>query len=162
MRKRSPYHGSKQHDKNQQTMNTINIHNDGPELISTNYWETDEGLNNFAYGANAGTMRLFVPINYEAEIPNMIHGCDYVIVSTIRNPGIEKFSIEFLFEDHTNTPYMINVGAAAALGYFPQADPTPVERPLTLWVKGPRKVTTLRAFSRCVPKLPWMKPLRPR
>jgi len=140
-------------------MNLIKIANDGPELVSTNYWDTPEGLTKFAYGANAGTMRLLVPTNCENEIPDMIRNCDYVIVSTIRDPAEGKLSIEFLFEDYSDTPYSLCCCATTVLGFFPEADPSPIERSLTLWVKGPQKVATLRAFTRRVPKLPWLKPL---
>jgi len=138
----------------------INIVNNGPELVSTNYWDTKFGSSHFAFGANAGTMRLLLSTNLEGDIYGMLEGCDYVVVSTIPDPAERNLSIEFLFEDHSNSPFVLHSCAGAALGLFPKADPTPVERPLTLWVKGPRKVATLRAFIRRVPRLPWLKPLR--
>lgn len=141
-------------------MSFITFSNDGPEIVSTNFWDTPMGRTRYAYGANAGTMRLLIPTALEHTIPDMISGCDYVVVSTVRKPSETKLSIEFLFEDHSDTPYAIHCCAGLTLGFFPMSDPSPIERHLTIWVKGPRKVATLRAYSRRVPHLPWLKPLR--
>lgn len=128
--------------------------NNGPELVSTNYWDSHQGENYFAFTVNTGVLRLLVPKNAECEIPDMIKGCDYVVVSTIPNPEDGKLSIGFLFEDHSDDPYTLHLGADAALGFFPRADRTRIERSISLWVDGPRKVATFRAYTREVPKLP--------
>ncbi|MDX9788933.1 MAG: hypothetical protein RBT11_19320 [Desulfobacterales bacterium] len=40
-------------------MNLIQISNDGPEILSTNYWETEHAKKGFLYmSINAGAFRL--------------------------------------------------------------------------------------------------------
>ena len=137
----------------------ITYTNNGPELVSTNYWDTPYGKELTAYTANAGTMRLLIPNKRKRQILDVIRDCYYVVVSTLRNPVAGQFAIEFLFEDHSASPYVIHCCPEACLGLFPSSDPSPIERPFTIWTKGPRKLATLRAYSRFVPMLPYMKPL---
>ena len=143
-------------------MNIIHITNNGQEIEATNYWDTPQGRLFHAVSVNAGCLRLLVPEKFEGKIPDMLEGCDYAIVSTVPNPGLMEFSLEILFEDHTQSPYSLQMSAGSVIGFFPKADPTPVERSLSIWIKGeagPLKVGTLKAFTRTVRSVPWLKPL---
>lgn len=136
----------------------IKIENNGPEIVATNYWDTEIGRNYYAVTANAGCLRVLVPKNKEHLIKDMV-ACEYAVVSTLASPSLGKLSLEILFEDQSDSPFSLQLTAGAVLGFFPKADPKPIERTLTLWVSGLRKVATIRAFTRTAPRIPYLKPM---
>jgi len=136
----------------------INIENDGPDIRVTNYWDTEIGNKHYAYAMNAGCMRVLIPACSEHFIPEMVT-CDYAIVSTIANPKLGKLGIEILFEDHSQSPFCLHLAPGAGIGLYPMASIKPIERSLSLWVKGPKKVGTMKAYFRKVPRLPYLKSL---
>ena len=136
----------------------ISIKNDGPELVETNFWDIEIGKRHCAYSMNAGCLRVLIPIEKEHLITEMT-ACDYAIVSTIANPKLGKLGIEILFEDHSESPFCLHLCPGSGIGFYPEAGIKPVEKSLSLWIKGPEKVAMMRAYFRKVPRLPYMRPL---
>lgn len=132
--------------------------NNGPELVFTNFWDAEPELKHCAFSVNAGAIRLLVPECKRSWLPAMV-GCEYVIASRLKTIRPKEVAIEFLFEDHSQTPFSIHTSPEAFLGVFPIADSDTIERKLTIWTQGPNKVAELPLFIRNVPRLPWMKPI---
>ncbi|MGB6221637.1 hypothetical protein [Haloferula sp.] len=99
----------------------ITITNIGPEIESTNFWDTEIGTQNHAFSVNAGCLRLLVPNCHTPCLPDMV-GCEYVVASIIKRIQPKKFAIELLFEDHTQTPFSIHMCPGACLSLFPLAE----------------------------------------
>lgn len=132
--------------------------NDGPELVSTNFWDPEIGAEKFAFSVNAGCLRLLVPNCHRPSIPDMI-GCEYVVASILKKIRAKAFAIELLFEDHSQSPFSIHMCPEACLGFFPLAENSKVARKMTIWTEGLNKVAELPIYSRNAPRLPWLKPL---
>jgi len=135
----------------------ITISNNSQEIVACNFW--DYPLHVSGVSVNAGCIRLLIPEAHECHIPEMLRECAHVVVSTIKKPALDRFSMEILFEDFSDTPYSLQIQGGAVIGFFPLPDAELIERKLTIWVKGPKKVATLKAYNREVPRLPWLKPL---
>lgn len=136
----------------------IQWENDGQELVSTNFWETEAGKKHFAISPNAGCLRLLLPESYQHALPDMA-ACEYVIMSRLRTISPIGVAYELLFEDHSDEPYSMHTSAHACLGMHPLADHKPVKRVFSVWIEGPRKVFEKPLYCRYVPRLPWLKPL---
>jgi hypothetical protein len=100
---------------------TISIDNDGPELVSTNFWGTkyaEAGL--YFLSTNAHAFRLLVPPNQEHHIPEMLSGVHEVILT--RGMYVGRDSIEVMFEDHSETPFCIHLETKMADRVWPPSD----------------------------------------
>jgi len=89
----------------------ITLLNDGPDILETNYWETEAAEHGkFFVSVNGGCIRLLVPESQSYAIKDIQSGVE-VILS--RGPwpimNLPK-AYEFLFEDYTDTPFAIQVG----------------------------------------------------
>ena len=138
----------------------IKITNKSEDIESTNFWHSalaDLGM--VGVSLNSGCLRLLVPESVENQIPDMLKNCDYAIVSTLKEPSPSGLCLEVVFEDHSAAPFCLVVSTPLVIGFLPAPDATRIERKLSLWTKGPKKVATLKAFSRSAPSLPWLKPL---
>jgi hypothetical protein len=138
----------------------IHYKNNGPELVSTNFWDTEIGQKYFVVSVNAGCMRLLIPNCKMKELPEMVRNCEYALVSRLRNVRPMKIAAEILFEDHSASPYCLFMGPESFGGFFPLADEKPIERKLTIWTEGVKKYAEMPAYLRYAPRIPWMKPLR--
>ncbi len=132
--------------------------NNGPELVSSNFWDTEIGAQKYAFSVNAGCLRLLVPNCHTPSIPDMI-GCEYVVASILKPIRTKAFAIELLFEDHSQSPFSIHMCPEACLSLFPLAENSKVPRKLAIWTEGLNKVAELPIYSRNAPRLPWLKPL---
>lgn len=86
----------------------IEIHNNGPAISGTNYWDT-EHAGYFYLSWNAGAARLLVPDTRVGEIAEMRTG-EYVILSY--GPWTDQGSRpawELLWEDGSDSPYAIHL-----------------------------------------------------
>lgn len=101
----------------------IIISNNGSEILSTNYFETDFSKNGFCYlSGNAGAARLLVP-----KILNTGLSCeDFLVeISTAKSVMITKKMveakecIEILFEDFSNAPFVLLLSDAQSDRHVP-------------------------------------------
>lgn len=88
----------------------IRIHNDGPLIVETDYWDTPHAQRGLFYvSINAGAFRLLVPLLQEASLADM-RTAAYVIVT--RGVWHGRDALELLFEDGSDSPYVIHVQGA--------------------------------------------------
>lgn len=83
----------------------IIVKNNGQELVSTNYWDSEQAKKGYLYLTfNAGSGRLLIPDSM-VEIISEIKTGKY---AEITNDTVEgKKGIQILFEDNSDSPYCI-------------------------------------------------------
>ena len=94
-------------------LTSIEIGNEGGELVSTNYWNSAMAKAGLLYLSwNAGVARILLPDNCK-KMQREIKTGKYCIIS--QGPQIERnrsaSTIELLFEDHTDSPFSVQMGA---------------------------------------------------
>lgn len=139
----------------------FHVENDGPEIIRTNYWQSEHAAKGFLFlSINAGCFRLLVPPSMEAEIPEMLRGARAVVVS--RGPWVAqggRDAYEVLFEDGTDEPYALHL-AAEQCDRLPSSGDRHKTFRFALWTAAGKRAE-LPAHYRIVKRLPWLKPWRP-
>lgn len=90
--------------------NFIEIKNEGQDIVSTNYWETEHARRGLYYlSINAGVFRLLVPDAQVAEVADWLSAHE-VIISRGPWPDAGKSdALEILFEDDSESPYVIHL-----------------------------------------------------
>ncbi|MDD2223665.1 MAG: hypothetical protein PHF42_09525 [Pseudomonas sp.] len=89
----------------------IIIQNNGPEIVATNYWQTQNAADGLLYlTASGGCLRLLVPKPLEKIVP-ILQGAEIVSVehSTFRG----QKSYDLVFHDGTAEPFVITVVATS-------------------------------------------------
>lgn len=88
----------------------IEIVNDGFDIKSTNYWDTEQAKRGFFFLSwNAGSARLLIPDSRQSELKEIMTA-KYVVISRVKlqeYPGRQFY--ELLFEDHSDAPYVIRI-----------------------------------------------------
>ncbi len=144
----------------------ITIQNDGPELVETNYWESEYARNGYVYlTINAGCFRLLVPDGKGIPVEDLKTG---QVVLVTRGPWPEMGrhdALELLFEDYSDNPFCLHIVPE-------QVDRMPLDsdrdRPgqppkwtFAVYTRG-GKVHEAPARYRKAKKLPYMKEWRER
>lgn len=104
----------------------ITIANDGPDIASTNYWDTEHGHAGLVYmSGNAGAWRLLVPPGAAWMLPEMRTATRAYIERSVR----DSRCWDIVFDDGSDSPFSISIdkrqldrALAAGTG------------PLTVWV----------------------------
>ena len=144
-------------------MNTQNnpflkIGNNGPLIRETNFWETQIAKQGFLFlSFNAGAARLLVPENHE-YLRDMTTS-EYAILTRGRWNG--QPSYELLFEDNSDSPYMVFMNSSTFDRMLPESE-AGSDLPLLVYVRGeehPVIASRKPARYRVVAKLPCMKPI---
>lgn len=82
------------------------ISNNGSELTSTNYWDSEHGRAGLCYlSGNAGAWRLLVPDALEHAIPEMLTGRSVTIEASI----VERQAWDIVFEDGSQSPFALTL-----------------------------------------------------
>lgn len=85
----------------------IEISNNGAEIASTNYWDTEHAHSGFCYlSGNAGTLRLLVPPEAEVMLAEMRTGRTVTIEASMHMPGQ---CWDVVFEDGTDSPFSVAI-----------------------------------------------------
>lgn len=85
----------------------IEISNDGPEIVSTNYWQSEHAERGLLYlSANAGAWRLLVPSAASDMIAEMRTGKSVTIEPSIQVPGR---CWDVVFEDGSDSPFAVAI-----------------------------------------------------
>lgn len=130
------------------------IKNEGPYIKETNYWQTPHGQRYFYVSVNARAFRLLVPRQSETEIDEMRTG-QYVIVTRGRWHGGE--GVELLFEDGSDSPYVIHVQGAQVDRLPPTTDAGRTDLRCLVYTQTGLALE-LPARYRTAPKLPFLRP----
>lgn len=87
-------------------MDLISIGNVGPEIASTNYWESDQAQKGLMHvSPNAGVLRLLVPQKWESVLSDMRTGKKV----TVENSIVRKGAVDVVFEDGTQSPFFVSL-----------------------------------------------------
>lgn len=139
----------------------IQIVNNESEIVSTNYWQTENAQRGLFYlSINAGAFRLLVPDIQEAVIAEMATAKE-VIVSRGPWPSQNKHdALEFLFEDFTDTPFVLQILPEQAdrlpLDSDRDRQGQPPRWKFTVWTEAGKKLERPARY-RLVKKIPCMK-----
>lgn len=138
----------------------IRIENKGQEIISTNYFQTENARNGYFYlSVNASAFRLFVPRMQESAIAEF-QTAKNLIISRGNFQGYD--ALEILFDDETDNPYSIHI-ISAQIDRMPVADDAGWSYTFSAWTsaggESVKKVFEMDCFYRVVSKLPCLQPL---
>ncbi len=110
--------------------------NKGQALAGTNFWDSDHARAGYFFLSwNAGAARLLVPDSQKSVIREM--KSRYVIIS--RGRYEDREALEVLFEDGTDTPYSMLIGAEMTDRLIPEADQGG-GLVVTIWTRGGMKL----------------------
>lgn len=112
----------------------ISIANEGQDIVSTNYWETEHANAGLCYlSGNAGAWRLLVPEAAEHMLAEMRTGKRVSIEPSIIEPGCW----DIVFEDGSDSPFALTLdkrqmdwAMGAASGF-----------PFTVWTQRGKQLT---------------------
>jgi hypothetical protein len=136
----------------------LTVKNEGPEIASSNFWETDyERRGLFYLSLNAGAFRLLVPSVHDSVIAEFRTAKEIVISRGPWEAQGGRDSIEILFDDGTDDPFSLHLDAQQ-LDRLPAADDAGKKAIFTAWLKGPTCAYVSDCFYRIVPEIPWLKP----
>jgi hypothetical protein len=82
------------------------IENNGPEILSSNFWDSETA--SFFLSVNAGAARLLIPDSRIDEIQKMT-GKLVILSRGPCWPQADKDAIEIMFDDGSKTPYSIQL-----------------------------------------------------
>jgi hypothetical protein len=138
---------------------TIEINNNGQEIISTNYWQLPiEDAGKFYVSINADAFRLLVPTSYEEKFLPEVMKAKKAIIS--RGPWPEQDrddGIEILFENDTESPYFMHL-SVDCFDQFPAKSDSGRTFVLSIWTKEGAKVREMSARFRMVSRIPCFEP----
>jgi len=142
-------------------MGTIQISNDGPEIIATNYWETPLPGRGLVYvSVNARTFRILVPRGFELSDFGPVRE-----VIVFRGPWPDQGmldAIEVLFDDGTVSPFALHLSPGQIDRLPGLQDSGRRDLACSVWIRGgkgqPVKALEWRAGFRVVPRIPCLKP----
>lgn len=87
-------------------MDLISIGNAGPEIASTDYWDSDQARKGLMHvSPNAGVLRLLVPQKWERILPDMRTGKRV----TVENSIVRRGAVDIVFEDGTQSPFFVSL-----------------------------------------------------
>jgi hypothetical protein len=136
----------------------LTITNNGPEIASTNFWETPHAHAGKVFlSLNAGCFRLLLPEDLEDQLAEMRTARNVVISRGPWPGGGKADAIEVLFDDGTDSPLAIHIGTE-------QVDQLPLDsdagKPckFAVYICGPARSLTLPARYRRSAQLPDLSP----
>jgi hypothetical protein len=148
----------------------ITISNDGAFITQTDFFEKYGDSGKFVFSVNARAFRILLPESMESQVWEM-QTADSVIVTRGRwqTNNVAPLPIrhgedamEFLFEDHSKTPYILHTAMGACLDALPNRhDEGRTDLRCLVYVGKtfPKPVIDLPAAYRKTARVPYMKPL---
>lgn len=139
----------------------LTVTNDGPEIVSTNYWRTPlPGRGLVFVSVNARAFRILVPLGFPLAD---LRETREVLIS--RGPWIEQRlsdAIEVLFEDGSQDPFTLHVGRGQIDRLPPREDSGRHDLVCSVWVRGSGddvvKAANWSCGYRVVDRIPWGRP----
>jgi len=139
-------------------MEFIRVTNAEQDVVNTNYWDTEYASSGYYYlTINAGAFRLFVPQTRQADLKEFSTAQEVIISIGPWPEQHRDTAIELLFEDRTDTPYILRFGLEQT-DRLPDAADQAWQWLFTAWTIGLEKVLERPAKLRFVQKIPCMKP----
>ena len=136
----------------------LNIQNNGPDIVFSNFWDLEPAKKGYFFlSVNAGCARLLIPDGRIAEIEEMKTGKIVIISRGPWSQAGKKEAVELLFEDYSETPYSMNLGAKQIDRLIPSSD-NGRDLLFAAYTRGSIKAMERPAKFRTVKKLPCLKP----
>ena len=142
------------------------IMNDGPLISATSYWDTPLAARGGLFASfNAGACRLLVPNHARGfQIHDLLQAADAareVLVAVVRRPEDHRMALELLWEDDSDTPFVVHLGAQQMDRLPPAADHGRTIA-VSVWQRGfggqPTCVLTQPGRLRVVSRVPYLRP----
>ncbi|MGB6053727.1 MAG: hypothetical protein WBG17_00660 [Burkholderiaceae bacterium] len=133
----------------------IEIINDGPAIVRTNYWETKHAAAGYVYGTwNAGALRLLIPDSMLDQIAEMRTGRLAVVTrgALMGRPD----ALEVLFDDDSDAPYALHIVREQIDRIVPESD-AGSGIVVTVWSRM-GKLAEWPGHYRVAAALPYMEP----
>lgn len=143
-------------------MSIITIDNDGPLIVSSNYWDLPAAqAGNLYCSINAGAFRLLLPRSLESVIADMETG-KIAVISRGPWPAMRQAdAIEILLDDGSEDPVALHLDVHS-IDRMPLDSDTDHEWTFAVWTQPrrgvPHKAMERKAYYRRVESLPWLKP----
>jgi hypothetical protein len=106
-----------------QDMGILLEQDEGPRIVSTNYWESEMARQGVILATpRQGVLRLLLPCTHWGDLSDM-RAAEYCVLS--RGPWPAQHlsdAVEIMFEDGSNTPFVILLSPDSFWGKVPQAD----------------------------------------
>jgi len=133
----------------------IIIQNKGPEIVKTNFWETEwNEAGRFYLSGHAGAFRLLVPdehFHWHSEIQK----AKEVVITQGIDRIQKKEMVEILFDDHTNSPIVLGL-AKVQTDWI--GNSRPEGYPFFVYLEGCFLVARFTCYCRQAKTLPCLKP----
>jgi hypothetical protein len=138
------------------------IHNHGPLIVATNYWELPPiPGEQLLVSLNAGAFRVLLRPEAEPCLEDMRAARECVVS---RGPwptqGLAD-AIEILFDDHSDSPFALHL-QIESFDHLPLDSDAGKEWVLSVWTHPrrtrPHKALERPCWYRRVPRIPWLKP----
>jgi hypothetical protein len=110
----------------------LQIKNDGPNIVETNFWDSDFAVRGLLYlSANAGVLRLLVPDSQLQYLAEMRTGRS----AAIERSMFSRTAVDIVFNDGTQTPFSVAIEPQ-------QTDRTlkPGEATLAVWTRAGKQL----------------------
>jgi len=139
------------------------IHNDGPLIRETNFWDTAIArTGRFYVSASGGAIRLLIPDGMKGIIPEMASGTKHVILSHLKKHLIttNALALEILFEDGSKSPFCLHT-SEGGFDRYPVPEDCDLVWRFTAWIQvdgRPSMCLDLPAYIRTVYKIPCLQP----
>ena len=85
----------------------LRIRNDGPRIVSTNFWNLPEAAAGSLLSTNAATFRLLVPDSQRGSLADMTTAPIAVVSRGCWTAVGRSDGIEILFDDGTDSPFAL-------------------------------------------------------
>ncbi len=142
----------------------LTIKNNGPDIIETNYFESELARRGaFFLSINAGAFRLLVPPGQETVLDDF---CAVKEIIVSRGPWVamgRNEAIEILFDDHSKSPYSIQMGATEQVDRLPAKEDAGRWYDFSVWIRwmqGPECIFRSICYFRLAPGIPYLEPIK--
>jgi hypothetical protein len=148
-------------------MSGLIIHDHGPLIVATNYWELPEArLGKLLVSLNAGAFRILLPVQAEGYLEDLrsAEGC-----AVTRGPWPEQGladAAEVLFDDGTGDPFALHL-ALASFDRIPPDAEAGREVVVSVWTRPrrsgggrPHRALERPGYYRLATAIPYMRPWR--
>jgi len=133
----------------------ITIGNDGADIKTTNYWDTDHAKKGIIhFSVNGGCIRALVPECMAEVVVEMATGREVILSRGPFPSQGQDDAFEVMFEDNTDNPFALHV----SIGQWDMVPKQSDKWIFAAWTAEGKVFQCDKCLVRQVPSLPWLKP----